>query len=207
MGGPRAVELHNNVTAVVVGSGSSSDKVRLRVVWLLICVAAVLVTRCRGVCCAVDGRPYLGIRCVEHLTYGLKGGLGWHDDLGSVYTMSVMLTAGDQYEGGELLLQRERGEHSNPVVGFQNAAFGDGYVFKSTWVHKVSPVRTGNRRVLVLEFWQAPDNPLPKRASHQSTDMLIFSGLLVLLAGLAAGGLFATGMRRVLKLRPKQKAA
>lgn len=100
---------------------------------------------------------------MEHLTYGLRGGLGWHDDPGSVYTMSLMLTAGASHTGGQLLLQRELGQHDKPVEGFQAAEFGDAYVFRSTWVHKVSPVRSGQRRVLVLEFWQAPDAVAPTR--------------------------------------------
>ena len=103
------------------------------------------------------------------------------------------------------MLQRELGQHDKPVEGFQAAEFGDAYVFRSTWVHKVSPVRSGQRRVLVLEFWQAPDNPLPKRASAQSWDFLFFSGVLTLLSGLAVGAIFAFALRRVFNLHGKPK--
>ena len=34
----------------------------------------------------------LGIRCIEFLDYSQNGGLGWHQDSDSIYTMSIMLS-------------------------------------------------------------------------------------------------------------------
>ena len=40
---------------------------------------------------------------------------------------------------------------------------GDAYIFRSEWNHKVTPLTSGKRSVLVLEFWKTPDARSPTR--------------------------------------------
>jgi len=50
----------------------------------------------------VNGTGRLGVRCVEYLDYVMEGGLGWHRDTDSIYTMSIMLSEPGEFSGGEL---------------------------------------------------------------------------------------------------------
>jgi len=123
-------------------------------------------------------RPALGIRCVEHLSYGQHGGLGWHDDSGSIYTLSIMLSSPQDYQGGVLLLNNDS-QHDNSqgvcqredkgcLEAFQDAKPGDGYMLRSMATHKVSAITQGRRKVLVLEFWPLPDATAPTRLNPTS---------------------------------------
>ena len=69
---------------------------------------------------SVEGRPRLGMRVVEHLSYSKAGGLGWHDDGGSIYTLSIMLNDPVAYEGGGLILQRDMDTDADedPIKGW-----------------------------------------------------------------------------------------
>jgi len=124
-----------------------------------------------------DGKAALGIRCVEHLTYRRGGNLGWHQDKGSSYTLSVLLNDPDGWEGGELYLQGSQDQHAegsrshkverggDSILSFERrkALVGDAYILNSTWYHQVTPITRGERKVLVLEFWSHPDVSVPAR--------------------------------------------
>ncbi|MBL4906181.1 MAG: 2OG-Fe(II) oxygenase [Sneathiella sp.] len=73
----------------------------------------------------------------------------WHVDLGQAATasrklgFSLQLTNGDQYEGGDLgfhRLKKNRGELTGK---------GTLIVFPAFWLHRVAPMTTGKRKVVV----------------------------------------------------------
>lgn len=119
------------------------------------------------------GRGNLTLRCAEVLEYGSSGGLGWHRDGGSVYTMSVMLGSAP-FTGGELQVRmypgsccslNEMQEHFSHLIdtvrphttssGIGPSTHpGDAYIFPALEWHRVSNVTQGLRTVLVVEFWE-----------------------------------------------------
>jgi len=111
----------------------------------------------------VTERPdKLGLRVAEVLQYSDNGGLGWHRDTGSVYTMVVNLANPGDFEGGELLLHTSE-MNGNARIEEQQTGFGplapggDGAIFLSNEPHKVTAVTSGERLVLVTELWEFGD--------------------------------------------------
>ena len=105
----------------------------------------------------------LSIRCVEHLHYGSGGYLGMHEDSDSVWTVVVMLSAMEEYAGGESLLyepiSKAAVEPSDPLpLATVELERGDMIVFHAERPHAVADIKGGNRRVLVLEYWDYPES-------------------------------------------------
>lgn len=95
----------------------------------------------------------LNIRCTELHSYGPGGGLQdlRHFDDGSVITLDVMLD--DDFTGGQFQTPENIGTDSYHLKDhkFQR---GDALIFPSEKYHCVSPILTGCRKVLVMEFWK-----------------------------------------------------
>ena len=119
-----------------------------------------LVSRLRG---AVEematgvrvGDATLSVRCIEKHTYQVGAGLmdEGHRDVGSVVTMSVLLSDPSEHDGGTFLTWDEAGRPVPHELGR-----GDAIVFNSEKVHNVSPITRGVRVALVLELWLAGPN-------------------------------------------------
>lgn len=107
----------------------------------------------------------LGIRTIEHLEYSVRegrgDGLGWHQDSGSVVTLNVMMSESDEYEGGQL-------QYAYPVGScgdVHNVTMKKGgvSVYYSMTDHRVTPLTTGRREVMVMELWDRAANSYPAR--------------------------------------------
>lgn len=106
----------------------------------------------------------LGIRCAEVHRQSAGGGLpdAQHRDHGSLITIDVMLSDSGSFEGGEFSTYDARGRRRGHV--FER---GTALVFLSLKRHGVTPVRSGVRRVLVLELWQGADVSVAGRDESQ----------------------------------------
>jgi len=93
----------------------------------------------------------LSVRCCEHHTVRLSGGLPIekHFDYGSVFTLDLMLSDTSEFEGGTFCTLEAKG--GLKAHEFQR---GDLLIFLSHKYHCVEPVTRGTRRVLVTELWQ-----------------------------------------------------
>jgi len=85
---------------------------------------------------------------VQFTTYTVGDGFGWHLDAGRGQTstrklsMSVQLTEGDEYDGGQL-------EFCGMGPLGQSRGLGTVIVFPSFLAHRVTPITRGSRRALV----------------------------------------------------------
>lgn len=95
----------------------------------------------------------LGIRSMEYLTYEAGHKVGLHDDTDSVLTLSVALDEPNAYQGGDFHLTSSTDLFVGPAAGSTIAIFSES-------MHGVTPVTSGVRRVLVVEFWQDDDAPV-----------------------------------------------
>ncbi|CAK0807911.1 unnamed protein product [Prorocentrum cordatum] len=79
--------------------------------------------------------------------------LGWHHDGATVCTMAVALSsAGEHFDGGELQV-RDRQQGRELLHTVSDLRRGDVVAWRGWDVHRVRPVRSGRRRVLVAEWW------------------------------------------------------
>ena len=89
--------------------------------------------------------------------------LGCHDDVGSVLSASVMLSAPEDYVGGAFQTQRGAAWHNFSL------GRGDVLVWRSWERHCVLPVVRGLRHVLVVEWWtggEVTDKRTAARPEH-----------------------------------------
>jgi hypothetical protein len=109
--------------------------------------------------------PSLGIRTAEYLLYGIENQVGWHEDTGSIRTISLAFTNATDYQGGEFRII----DNTNvPAQGFK-VDRGSAIVFDSTANHSVAPMTAGHRRVMVLEYWEDDDAPVGLPRPHPTT--------------------------------------
>ena len=89
----------------------------------------------------------LGVRCCEYHTYRVGAGLTDpdHCDMGSVLTMSCLLSEPSQLEGG-VFTTTENGQS----VPHDSLARGDAIVIPSSVLHNVTTVTAGVRNSLVI---------------------------------------------------------
>ena len=102
-----------------------------------------------GICSASNFNSSMHVRCIEYHSYTAGGGLTEknHCDAGSTVTLSVLLT--EPTDGGVFSTTDADGittQHSS--IGR-----GDGIVLCSEMVHNVTPLRSGSRNSLVIEWW------------------------------------------------------
>lgn len=82
-----------------------------------------------------------------------------HYDMDSLVTVDILLsTPGSDFEGGQLMTFEADGSLKVHTFGR-----GDAVVFCSHKFHCVTPVVSGCRRVLVVEFWRGPTRSCPHR--------------------------------------------
>ena len=98
-------------------------------------------------------RRKLTFRCVELHRSTRNGGLPEkeHYDRGSVVTVDVRLSPEGEFSGGEFRTVEADGSVKGHGASF--ARPGDAMAFASHKRHHVAPVETGERFVLVAEFW------------------------------------------------------
>eukprot|EP00930_Biecheleria_cincta_P092806 TRINITY_DN82857_c0_g1_i1.p1 TRINITY_DN82857_c0_g1~~TRINITY_DN82857_c0_g1_i1.p1 ORF type:complete len:234 (-),score=31.64 TRINITY_DN82857_c0_g1_i1:93-743(-) len=86
-----------------------------------------------------------------------------HHDQDSLVTIDVLFGEGE-YEGGVFrTLETDGSSLEHPVVA------GDALVFVSHKYHSVTPLVTGRRQVLVLEFWRGPEQTCNYRCEGVDT--------------------------------------
>ena len=125
---------------------------------------------------AIDELNGVNARCVEFHEYSLERGrrvCESHYDAGSLFTADIMLSDTGHFEGGDMTstvwegaaggldftAASDYGGDESAHSGLQmHHAFekGDCLVFLSAKHHSVGPMRSGTRRVLVIEFWDGP---------------------------------------------------
>ena len=99
------------------------------------------------------------IEDVQYTKYKDNGHYDWHSDYMASrenrecrkLSMTLMLSKRDEYEGGSFEFQRyeDGASHFDEI----NLDIGDMLVFQSIIQHKVNPVTSGERRVLVAWAW------------------------------------------------------
>lgn len=100
-------------------------------------------------------------RCIEYHVVVPPGALPqpYHNDEGSAITVDVMLSPRSAFTGGEFSTLESSGE----MVEHSDFEKGDALVFLSHKPHCVSPVLSGERRVLVTELWEGTE----RRCGHR----------------------------------------
>ena len=84
-----------------------------------------------------------------------------HYDMDSVVTIDICLSPQEQWTGGKFGTLEASGELATHSFGK-----GDAVAFLSHKFHSVSKVKTGERRVLVVELWRGPDRTCPHRCCY-----------------------------------------
>lgn len=111
-----------------------------------------------------------GIRTTEHLSYDRWGGLGYHQDSGSDYTVLVSLSDPNDYEGGDFTLFPEHNnENYDPQrkISFKPNRLS-AIVFLSEFSHGVEDIHTPGRVTMANELWRYGDVPtMVMRPRHE----------------------------------------
>ena len=85
-----------------------------------------------------------------------------HYDMGSLITIDVMLSGKDAFEGGAFETLEESGEMKPHA--FER---GEALVFVSHKYHRVAPLTSGTRQVLVMELWSGVERTCAHRCSSR----------------------------------------
>ncbi|KAG7355155.1 hypothetical protein IV203_004511 [Nitzschia inconspicua] len=110
-----------------------------------------------------------GIRTSDHISYEGWEALGPHKDSDSLYTVLVMLSNPDDYDGGEFHMQVDRSgdqseqqrrlDESHPPLILKLKKY-DGVVFLADEnTHQVLSIGGGDRKTVATEFWGHRDCP------------------------------------------------
>ena len=99
-------------------------------------------------------KPFF-VRCIEYHTYRIGGALldPEHRDMGSMLTMSCLLSRPSDMEGGVFITWDD-----GKAVHHDDLQRGHAVVFHSERVHNVGAVMGGTRHSLVIELWLGLDN-------------------------------------------------
>jgi len=98
------------------------------------------------------GRDY-NVRCIEYHIYTPGGSLSnpKHCDLGTVYTIGILLADPSDYEGGIFQTLEVDGSMKQ-----YPAKAGDALIWPGHKFHSVTEITKGERRVFVMELWAGP---------------------------------------------------
>lgn len=105
-------------------------------------------------------------RCIEFHEYGLNARriCGLHVDTGSLFTVDIMLSDTSEFEGAKFITDQlpSSDEDVDPKVMLPHNQLnrfqqGDALVFLSHKRHSLTPIKSGTRQVLVLEFWEGSE--------------------------------------------------
>ena len=119
-----------------------------------------------GLLHALDKTIGIGVnaRCIEFHEYALNARriCGPHVDTGSLFTVDIMLSCTTEFEGAVFTTDRipEEAVDANarlPHTHRHCFEQGDAIVFLSHKLHSVTPIKSGIRRVFVLEFWEGSE--------------------------------------------------
>ena len=119
---------------------------------------------------------HMGIRTTEHLSYDKWGGLGYHEDSDSDYTVLVAMSNPNDYKGGEFTLftddiknKNKNKNHNNnsntPKIPNRNNQISfkpnrlSAVVFLSEYEHGVESITTSGRVTFANELWRYDDSP------------------------------------------------
>jgi len=123
-------------------------------------------------------RPYarhLGIRCIETLEYIESGELIYHEDIQSIYTVSILLSDPTDFTGGEFMIhvgKRKENDNSTAVMVKLDQK-GKGIFFNSLAYHGIEKIKSGRRVVLVIELWEYTDGDYELRPGPEDVDFNI----------------------------------
>ena len=109
------------------------------------------------------GRAHVRPRCIEYHVVGPKGSLPYpyHHDIGSLVTVDLMLAESGDFTGGDF--QTLEADGTMTKHAFER---GDAMVFVSHKPHCVDTVRSGERRVLVMELWEGEERACGHRCDR-----------------------------------------
>lgn len=123
------------------------------------------------------------VRVIECHTISKGGALQdrHHCDRGSLVTIDLMCADSSEYTGGRFMTL-EAGD----VLVPHSFEFGDVMVFPSHKYHCIEPVKSGTRRVFVVELWEGADKTCAHRCedpsalctyskAHNNIDMIVRS--------------------------------
>lgn len=114
-------------------------------------------------------------RVIEYITYKEEGTIGWHTDSESLLTSVSLMNNDNEFNGGELQFRSQMYDNDIERVNLKNSSI---IVFPSYADHRVLPILSGQREVLVIEWWIKNRNyfigrltPLQydKRVRHEQT--------------------------------------
>lgn len=103
----------------------------------------------------------LRARCLEYISYtggnqdDTSDSIGWHSDGATLLTMMIMLSAPSSFVGGDVYFMNEDGDenlHENYTLNL-----GDVLAWRGWTHHKTSPIVSGHREVMVVEWWIGED--------------------------------------------------
>ena len=102
----------------------------------------------------LPGKEVVRPRCIEYHIVSPNGSLPfpYHHDAGSLLTIDIMLSDSSEFEAGTF--QTLEADGSMTKHTFEK---GDAMVFVSHKPHCVEAVRSGERRVLVMELWEGEE--------------------------------------------------
>ena len=109
------------------------------------------------------GREHVRPRCIEYHVVGPNGSLPYphHHDIGSLITVDVMLAEDGDFTGGTF--QTLEADGTMAKHAFER---GDAMVFVSHKPHCVDAVRSGERRVLIMELWEGEERACGHRCDR-----------------------------------------
>lgn len=96
----------------------------------------------------------LALRVLEIIDYyggsneGRPHSLGYHIDGATMLTIAVMLSSASDFEGGGFEIQHGSSEETLCTESVE-ADLGDLVGWRGWWLHRVAPITSGHRRVLV----------------------------------------------------------
>lgn len=116
-----------------------------------------------------EGMPTVSTRCCEFIEYfpavqhgtageHVESALSWHNDGATLFTIGVALsTAGTDFKGGALHIRAPRSAGGDASVRIiDDLSRGDVAVWPGSYQHRVSPILSGRRQVVVVELWLGP---------------------------------------------------
>ena len=89
-------------------------------------------------------------RVIEYIVYSQGGNLGWHYDDDSNFTMVTALSDENLFEGGMSSFRLNPWDKQEHDIRLSQ---NDVIMFPSRADHKVEPVISGERKVMVFEWW------------------------------------------------------
>jgi hypothetical protein len=105
----------------------------------------------------------LSIRTIEYHEVSKGGGLPQknHFDGGSLYTIDIMLVDTNEFTGANFMTLENDDEFK-----IHKFNYGDALLFYSHKYHSISELKSGLRKVLVLEVWQGEEKSCAHRCLH-----------------------------------------